>query len=76
MSPHGMNWDKAKKTRPASRVRTDYDAHGPVRADQKRKLNNLAHDTTTVLPSFAFMDQEQADELIGYLQDVKKGIRR
>lgn len=76
MSPSGMRWDKARPKRPASRVRGDYDPVGPVREDQRRKLRNLAGDTNTTLPAFADLNQEKADELIGYLQDVKKGIRR
>lgn len=76
---HGMNWNAAKG-RDAVRVvrgaRGDYQPDGAIRPDQRQNLRYWARRTDTDLPTLRGMTQDEADELIGYMRDEAKGIKR
>lgn len=75
----GMDWEKRSRKENARVIRGprgDYDPTGAVRDDQRRNLRYWARRTETDLPTLRGMTQDQADELIGYMRDLAKGIVR
>ena len=81
--PHGMQWHRAhardlqRRAREATNPRAplNYDPDGPVTDAQIGTLRARADDTDTLLPPRRDLTQEAANDLIGYLTDVKNGRR-